>query len=29
VSVGDPVALGFNPAQVHLFDAAGIGHHAA
>jgi multiple sugar transport system ATP-binding protein len=29
VSVGDPVALGFNPAQVHLFDSAGIGHHAA
>ena len=29
VSVGDPVALAFNPAQVHLFDETGIGHHAA
>ena len=29
VAVGDAVALKFDPAHVHLFDARGLGHHAA
>ena len=29
VAVGDEVRLAFASAQVHLFDAAGVGHHAA
>jgi len=28
VAVGDAVSLGINPAQVHIFDASGVGHHA-